>query len=127
MDNRQNFLKGAVVLSVAGAISKVLGALYRIPLARLIGGEGMGLYQMAYPIYTTILSLATAGVPVAISVLVSRKQTQGLAGDSRKIFRASLIMLFFFGIILSLAVMGSARFIAITFCTSPELIIRFWR
>jgi stage V sporulation protein B len=112
MDNRQNFLKGAVVLSVAGAISKVLGALYRIPLARLIGGEGMGLYQMAYPIYTTILSLATAGVPVAISVLVSRKQTQGLAGDSRKIFRASLIMLFFFGIILSLAVMGSARFIA---------------
>ena len=57
MDNRQNFLKGAVVLSVAGAISKVLGALYRIPLARLIGGEGMGLYQMAYPIYTTILSL----------------------------------------------------------------------
>lgn len=112
MDNRQSFLKGAVVLSVAGAISKVLGALYRIPLARLIGGEGMGLYQMAYPIYTTILSLATAGVPVAISVLVSRKETQGFTGDSRKIFRVSLILLFFFGIILSLAVMQGAQFIA---------------
>ena len=112
MDNRQSFLKGAVVLSVAGAISKVLGALYRIPLARLIGGEGMGLYQMAYPIYTTILSLATAGVPVAISVLVSRKETQGFTGDSRKIFRVSLIMLFIFGILLSLAVMQGARFIA---------------
>ena len=76
MDTRKNFLKGAMILSIAGAISKVLGAIYRIPLARLLGGEGMGLYQMAYPIYTTILALATAGVPVAISVLVSRKETQ---------------------------------------------------
>lgn len=120
MDNRQNFLKGAVVLSVAGAISKILGALYRIPLARLIGAEGMGLYQMAYPIYTTILALATAGVPVAISVLVSRKQTQGYNGDSRKIFRVSLLMLFIFGIILSLAVMQGAHFIANRVLNEPR-------
>ena len=112
MDNRQNFLKGAVILSIAGAISKVLGAVYRIPLARLIEDEGMGLYQMAYPIYTTILALATAGVPVAISVLVSRKETEGYTGDSRKIFRVSLIMLFIFGIILSILVMQSAHFLA---------------
>lgn len=120
MDNRQNFLKGAVVLSVAGAISKVLGAVYRIPLARLIGGEGMGLYQMAYPIYTTILALATAGVPVAISVLVSRKETQGYNGDSRKIFRVSLLILFVFGIFLSLIVAQSARFIADNVLQEPR-------
>jgi stage V sporulation protein B len=112
MDERQSFLKGALVLSIAGAISKVLGAVYRIPLARLLGGEGMGLYQMAYPIYTTILSLATAGVPVAISVLVSRKEAAGYKGDSRKIFTVSLLILFIFGLVLSLLVMQSARFIA---------------
>lgn len=112
MDNRQSFLKGAVVLSIAGAISKVLGAIYRIPLARLLGGEGMGLYQMAYPIYTTILALATAGVPVAISVLVSRKETAGYTGDSRKIFRVSLIILFIVGLLLSILVMQSAGYIA---------------
>lgn len=112
MDTRKNFLKGAVILSIAGAISKVLGAVYRIPLARLLGGEGMGLYQMAYPIYTTILALATAGVPVAISVLVSRKQTQGLEGDSRKIFRVSLTLLFVFGIILTLLIMQCAHLLA---------------
>lgn len=120
MGNKQNFMKGAVVLSVAGVISKVLGALYRIPLARLIGGEGMGLYQMAYPIYTTILALATAGVPVAISVLVSRKETQGFNGDSRKIFRVSLLMLFIFGIILSLLVMQAAHFIANSILHEPR-------
>jgi len=112
MENKGNFLKGALVLSIAGAISKILGAVYRIPLARLLGGEGMGLYQMAYPIYTTILALATAGVPVAISVLVSRKETQGYNGDSKRIFRVSLLMLFFFGIILTLLIMQIAHFLA---------------
>lgn len=112
MEKKGNFLKGALILSIAGAISKVLGAIYRIPLGRLMGGEGMGLYQMAYPIYTTILALATAGVPVAISVLVSRKETLGYSGDSKKIFRISLIILFVFGIILTLVVVQSAQFIA---------------
>lgn len=112
MDTRKNFLKGALILSIAGAISKILGAVYRIPLARLLGGEGMGLYQMAYPIYTTILSLATAGVPVAISVLVSQKETQGYTGDSRKIFKVSLLMLFVFGIVLTFLIMQSSHLLA---------------
>ncbi len=120
MENKKNFLRGALVLSVAGAISKLLGAVYRIPLARLLGGEGMGLYQMAYPIYTTILALATAGVPVAISVLVSRKETEGYSGDSRKIFRVSLLILFLFGIILTLLVMQSAHFIANSVLKEPR-------
>lgn len=120
MDKKGNFLKGALVLSIAGAISKILGAVYRIPLARLLGGEGMGLYQMAYPIYTTILALATAGVPVAISVLVSRKETQGYNGDSKRIFRVSLIMLFVFGIILTLLIMQIAHFLAGSLLDEPR-------
>ncbi|MDD4774911.1 MAG: polysaccharide biosynthesis protein [Syntrophomonas sp.] len=120
MDRTGNFLRGALVLSVAGALSKILGAVYRIPLARLLGGEGMGLYQMAYPIYTTILALATAGVPVAISVLVSRKETQGYTGDSKKILRLSIILLLVFGLILTLLVMKSARFLANTVLHEPR-------
>lgn len=120
MEKKGNFLKGALVLSIAGAISKILGAVYRIPLARLLGGEGMGLYQMAYPIYTTILALATAGVPVAISVLVSRKETQGYNGDSKRIFRVSLLMLFVFGIILTLLIMQIANFLAGTVLHEPR-------
>lgn len=120
MDKSGSFLRGALVLSVAGALSKILGAIYRIPLARLLGGEGMGLYQMAYPIYTTILALATAGVPVAISVLVSRKETQGYTGDSKKIFRLSIIILLIFGLLLTLLVMKSARFLANSVLHEPR-------
>ncbi len=112
MGKTQSFLKGALILSIAGFISKVLGALYRIPLARLIGDEGIGLYQMAYPIYTTILAMATAGIPVAISILVSRKETQGFTGDSKKLFKISLLVLFGFGIILTVLVMQSAHMLA---------------
>lgn len=113
MNHRQSFLKGAVILSIAGAISKILGAVYRIPLARLIGAEGIGLYQMAYPIYTTILALATAGVPVAISILIARKETQGFPGESRRILRASLLLLAVVGLLLSLLVMWSSQGLAV--------------
>ncbi|NMC27310.1 MAG: polysaccharide biosynthesis protein [Syntrophomonadaceae bacterium] len=112
MDKSGTFLKGALVLSVAGALSKILGALYRIPLARLLGGEGMGLYQMAYPIYTAILALATAGVPVAISVLVARKETQGYSGDSQRILKVSLVVMLIFGFLLTALVMLCAPAIA---------------
>jgi Membrane protein involved in the export of O-antigen and teichoic acid len=120
MDKTGSFLKGALILSIAGALSKILGALYRIPLARLLGGEGMGLYQMAYPIYITILTLATAGVPVAISVMIARRQTQGYTGDSKKIFRLSLLILLCFGLVLSLLVMQNAHFLANNILHEPR-------
>jgi len=112
MVSKQSFIKGAAILAAAGALSKVLGALYRIPLARMIGGEGMGLYQMAYPIYTTILSLATAGVPVAISVLVARKEAQGYSGDSRRLMSLSLVLLGGVGLLLAVVLFLSAPWLA---------------
>ena len=47
--NGQSFLKGAIIISVGGFIAKLLGAIYRIPLTNVLGGEGMGIYQMVYP------------------------------------------------------------------------------
>ena len=120
MEQKGSFLKGALILSIAGAISKLLGAIYRIPLGRLLGGEGMGLYQMAYPIYTTILALATAGVPVAISVLVSRNETKGFNGDSKKLFRVSMLVLFVIGLLLSILVIQCAPFLATTVLKQPR-------
>ena len=43
---KQNFLKGAIIISVGGIAAKILGAFYRIPLTNILGGEGMGIYQM---------------------------------------------------------------------------------
>ncbi|MGE5380108.1 MAG: putative polysaccharide biosynthesis protein [Methylocystaceae bacterium] len=120
MVNQNSFIKGAAILAAAGFISKALGALYRIPLARMIGGEGMGLYQMAYPIYTTILSLATAGVPVAISVLIARKEAQGLSGDSRRLLSLSLVLLGGVGLVLAVILFWFAPVIAARVLHEPR-------
>lgn len=93
----QKFLEGAFILSIAGLVVKLMGALYRIPLARLIGGEGMGLYQMAYPVYTMILALSTAGIPVAISILVAEKNARGDHQGGKRVFWVSLILLSIIG------------------------------
>ncbi|HHY61019.1 MAG TPA: oligosaccharide flippase family protein, partial [Clostridia bacterium] len=98
----RSFFRGALVLSLAGLFVKIIGALYKIPLARLIGKEGIGLYQMAYPVYGILLTLSTAGIPVAISILVAEKQAQGDHYGSRRIFRLSFAMLCGFGLLFTL-------------------------
>ena len=70
---KNSFIQGALILTVAGIIVKFIGAFSRIYLSRLLGGEGIGLYQMAYPIYLLCLSVSSAGLPVAISIMVAER------------------------------------------------------
>lgn len=97
----QTFLRGAFILAAAGFTSKLMGALYRIPLARMIGGEGIGLFQMAYPIYTIILAVSTAGIPVAISILVSEKNAQNDYYGALRIFKITILLLAAAGVLLT--------------------------
>jgi len=89
---RRVFFKGAMILAVAGVLVKCIGAVNRILLSRILGGEGVGLYQMAYPVYQAAISVATAGVPVAISILVAKKAARGDLGGARKVFRLAFCM-----------------------------------
>lgn len=71
------FLRGAMILTMAGLMVKILGSVNRILLSRLLGGEGIGLYQMAYPVFLLMLSVSSAGIPIAISIIVSEKVAKG--------------------------------------------------
>lgn len=73
----RNFVRGAMLLAGAAMLSKFLGSIYTIVLQNIIGDHGMGLFQMAYPIYATLLAIATAGFPVAISKLVAEEVAEG--------------------------------------------------
>ena len=64
---QKNFVKGAAILGAAGLIVKIIGVFFRIPLTNIIGTEGLGYYQLAYPIYTLFVTISTAGLPAAIS------------------------------------------------------------
>ncbi|MBR0600435.1 putative polysaccharide biosynthesis protein [Sinanaerobacter chloroacetimidivorans] len=95
---KKSFMQGAVILGIAGLIIKVMGAFFRIPLANFIGDEGMGYYQTAYPIYVLFLTLATAGIPIAISKLVSERIAVDQHYEAYRVFRVSFILLFSIGI-----------------------------
>lgn len=97
--NKDSFLKGALILGLAGVIVKVMGAFFRIPLANFIGAEGMGYYQAVYPVYTLFLTLATAGFPTAVAKLVSEKNAIGDHKNANKIFKVTYIVLFITGLI----------------------------
>ncbi len=69
---RKGFLIGAMVLSLSGFLSKLCGAVFKIPLTNLVGPEAMGYFGSAYSIYNFLLALATAGIPTGISTMVAR-------------------------------------------------------
>lgn len=104
-----NFLKGAAILGIAGIIVKILGAIYRIPLSNIIKPEGMGYYQTAYPFYQLLLTISTAGFPVAIAKLVSEKRALGDFRSAYKVFKVALVGLIFGGILTSIFVSFSAK------------------
>ncbi len=96
---KESFLKGALILGLAGVLVKIIGAFFRIPLGNLIGEEGMGYYQAAYPVYTLFLTLATAGFPTALAKLVSEKNAIGDYKGAHKIFKVSYTVLAITGFI----------------------------
>jgi Membrane protein involved in the export of O-antigen and teichoic acid len=97
--NKESFLKGALILGLAGIIVKIMGAFFRIPLGNIIGSTGLGYYQAVYPVYTLFLTLATAGFPTALAKLVSEQRAIGDYAGASKTFRISYTVLFITGLI----------------------------
>ena len=69
--HKQNFIEGAVILTIGMLIVKLVGALFKIPLAIVITENGMGYFGTAYAFYSVVYSLATAGFPIAIARMVA--------------------------------------------------------
>ncbi|GAA4705421.1 stage V sporulation protein B [Brevibacillus fulvus] len=108
---RQSFFYGTVILIVAGAVTKVLGFANRIVLSRIIGAEGMGLYQMVVPILYFLISVTTFGLPVAIAKQVAETEA---AQDSRKTKRYLLLALLItsaLSLLVSLVLLAAGKWI----------------
>lgn len=88
--NRQPFLHGALVLMMAGLVTRVMGFVYRIFLTRMIGAQGMGLFQIVFPILGLVLTFVTAGLPLAISKLVAEAVAQNDAQRIKRMIRISV-------------------------------------
>lgn len=87
---KQSFLRGTLILIIAGLITRFLGFVNRIVVARIMGEEGVGLYMMAVPTFILAITLTQLGLPVAISKLVAEAETLGDRPKIKKILVVSL-------------------------------------
>lgn len=92
VQSRQGFLRGAAILTAAAVAVKLIGACFKIPLTNLLGGVGMGDFTIAYDIFRPLSALALAGLPVAVSKLVSENAALGRWRDVRRLLRLSGVL-----------------------------------
>ena len=101
---KQNFVQGAMILVVAGLITRGLGTIYRIFLSRYLGAEAIGIYQMAFPTLIMLITIVTAGLPIAVSKLVAEADAKHDPYLIKRILRTSL------GIVMLVAIVVSSLF-----------------
>ena len=116
---KQNFLRGAAILTAASLFARLLGALFRIPVFNILDDAGAGAYQATYQVYMVILSISTAGVPVALSRLISSANATGKTGLVKRYFSVALPAFALLGLVLMVVMFtfaeSFARFIGTSY------------
>ena len=95
------FARGALILLVGGLICKLIGAIYRIPLSNILGPEGIGIYQLVFPIFSLFLILASGGSATALSKLVASCRAKGENKRARRFLFQSIILLLVVSLVFS--------------------------
>ena len=109
---QSTFFGGAAILAVGILVVKVIGMFYKIPLTNIIGEQGTADFTNAYNIYTVLLTISTAGLPVAVSKLVSEANALNRRNQVRKIFRLSLTVFLSLGAVSFLIMFFQAEMLA---------------
>ena len=108
---KKSFVKGAVILGIAGLLCKVIGAFFRIPLYNLLG-DGMQYYEAVYPYYSFLITVSTAGLPTAISRMVAERVSLGDYLGAKRVFRKAQLLLLLFGVLTAGLMFGFSDFLA---------------
>ena len=109
---KDSFIQGTIAASIAIIISKILGVLYIIPFYKIIGEEGGVLYSYAYNIYNLFLNISTAGIPIALSMIISEYIALGKIDAKERTFKVSKKIILYFSLVAFLALFGFSDIIA---------------
>ncbi len=109
---KQTFLHGAALLAMATAVVKLIGAFYKIPLKMIIGDQGYGYFTTAYDIYSVLLMVSTAGLPIAMSRMISQSNSLGHYNRVRGVYKTSRTIFLLLGLISTLLMAVGCRFLA---------------
>lgn len=119
-----SFVKGAFILGISGIFIKIVGAFFRIPLANLLGPEGMSYYSSAYPIYNFFIVLGTAGLPTALAKIISEQRAMGDFRNLDRTFKSGMMLMTSIGFVGSIFMFFGAEFI-VDSINNPQSIFAF--
>ncbi len=120
---KNTIIKNALILTSAGLITRILGFVYRVYMAKTIGAEGMGLYQLIVPIYGLAWSLSCSGFTTTISKVVASEKAKNQYGNMKKVLRYSLFLSLIISFLISFILYFFAKYIAITFFSEERVIL----
>jgi len=116
----QNYMHGAAILTVGVIIMKLLGFFYKIPLGNILGDEGYSMFMSAYSVYNIFFTLATAGLPVALSRLVAEADAHGRIRQEDKTFRVALGTFTVMGVVFALIMFLFPQWLADNYLENPD-------
>ena len=109
---QKSIVGGMTVLGITGIVCKLVGVLFSIPLTWLIGADGVALFQLVFPTYNLLLTVSSAGLPVAISRMVSHCLARDDPRNARRVFRIALWMLTALGFVCTMLMLAGNQFLA---------------
>jgi len=89
---KQNFLKGSIILMISAVITKLLGALFKIPLTNMLGGVGMSYFSCAYSLFMPIYALTVTGLSAAVARMTAQSAALGMYDNARRVRRTALMI-----------------------------------
>ena len=115
-----NFLIQGSILALAGIICRIIGFVYRMPMTRALGADGLAYYSRAFNIYNIALIISSYGMPLAVSKLVAAKVAKEEYKNERRIFKGALSFAMTTGLITAFVVFFGADFFAVKLFNMPE-------
>lgn len=119
--NKQTFIQGTMILLVAGIVNRLLGFIPRIMLPRVIGSEGVGLYQLGYPFFLVLVTIITGGIPLAVAKLVAEAESTGKPERATSILRTSLVFTTAAGFLFTFLCLFGAPWVTRYVLTDPRV------
>lgn len=118
--NSTKYLKNTAILFASMTITKIVGALFKIPLANVLGGTGMGYFSTAYGLYSPVFAVTAAGIPTVMMRLTARNLAAGRPANALKTRRAALLLFSVVGLVGTLVVALFSAFFTEHIACSPE-------
>lgn len=116
----QNYLHGAAILTAGVVIMKILGFIYKVPIGNIIGSDGYASFIATYNVYNVFLTLSTAGLPIALSRMISEARAEGRPLQARRTYRVAWMTFFVIGLICTLVMFFFSSTLAVDILHNPS-------